>query len=189
MPDEARRPPPGSPTHCAGARRAPAPGAVHPRCCMSVSAKSRATAIVGLLLLAAIAGLLVTSPRPPEYGGRTLDEWLVLLDPHVDRKADHDKATDALSHMGPAALPRLSRILRSRPDSITQRIRDYAVRRHVMNPPRLIFQEQQFRAARAAYHLAEDADVNIAALVPDLRYHYQVHFCGHDRVRDHRPTA
>ena len=124
-----------------------------------------------LLLLAAIAGLLFTLPRTPQYNGKTLSEWLVMLDPNVDRAADHKKAAEAINQMGAAALPQLGHILRSRPNSISQRIRDYAERWHLMKPPNLILQGQQLRAARAAYNLAEDVDVNIAGLVPDLRYH------------------
>jgi HEAT repeat protein len=117
------------------------------------------------------AAIFVASPRPPRHDGKTLSEWLVMLNPHVDRAADHEKASAAIRAMGAAALPQLRQILRSRPNSLNQRIRDYAARWRLVRAPKLYFQEQEFRAARAAYHLAEEADVNIASLVPDLQFH------------------
>ncbi len=132
----------------------------------------KAAIILGVLLLAAILGVLFTSPRTPQYNGKTLGEWLVMLDPSVDRRADHEQAREAIRHMGATALPYLRHILRSRPNSVREWLRDHAVRWHLMRPDKLSIRDQEYRAARAAYQLAEDAGVNIASLVPDLRFHF-----------------
>lgn len=115
--------------------------------------------------------MFVTSTRAPRHDGKTLDEWLLMLDSNVERAADHEKASVAIHAMGASALPQLHQILRARPDSLTERIRIYAVRWKLIPRPKIPIQEKQFRAGRAAYQLAEGADVNIASLVPDLQFH------------------
>ena len=136
-----------------------------------MKAKTIYAVVMAALVLAAVIGGLWPSPRPAQYGGKTLSEWLVMLDPHVDRAADHEKASVAIRQLAKAALPGLGHILHSRPNRIREWIRGYAVRWHLIKPAKLSFEEWEFRAARAAYHLAEDADVSIAQLVPDLSFH------------------
>jgi HEAT repeat protein len=64
----------------------------------------------------------------------------------------------------------LQRILRRRPGSIPEVIRQVATRFHLLRPGALPLYEQQSRAARAAYMLAERANADISTLIPDLRF-------------------
>ena len=134
-------------------------------------AKRISVVVLAALVLAAVITWLCFLPRTPQYGGKTLSEWLIMLDPDVDHATDHEKASEALRHIGKAALPELGRILHSRPSPLREYVRGYAVRWHLMKPAKLSFQDWEFRAARAAYHLAEDADLSLAGFVPDLRFH------------------
>jgi hypothetical protein len=142
---------------------------------LRLSSMKRRTKLLVLACLVVIIGaavlFLTPSDHMPEYDGKTLSEWLVLLDPDVDRKNDHERAWFAIVQMGPAAVPYLHDILSSRPAPWKEQLQGYAVRWHLMKRPKLSLFEKQYRAARAAYALAESAKVDISALVPELRYH------------------
>ena len=76
----------------------------------------------------------------------------------------------ALCQIGQPAVPALQNILRRRPGSIPELVRQGGVRFHLLRPETLPLHEQQFRAARAAYMLAERANEDISVLIPDLRF-------------------
>ncbi len=110
-------------------------------------------------------------PRPPLYQGKTVRQWVSLLDMHVDHQKEREQASSALIQIGAAALPELERILAWRPSNM-ETIRNYAVRLRIAKPRAIHPLELQSRACEAAYHLAEGAKVDISGLVPLLQYHF-----------------
>ena len=112
-----------------------------------------------------------TLSRPPLYQGKTVRQWVSLLDMHVDHQKEREQASSALVQIGAAALPELERILAWRPSNM-ETIRDYAVRFRIAKPRAINPLELQSRACEAAYHLAEGAKVDISGLVPLLQYHF-----------------
>ncbi len=67
------------------------------------------------LLTGAAIGLVfyVTRPREPVYQGRVLSEWLAELNGYDPRQQKtHEKATEAVRHIGTNAIPRLRKMLR-----------------------------------------------------------------------------
>jgi len=134
--------------------------------------KTRIGAALGMLLLVSAGWIGWSMARVPRYEGKTLEQWLRLLDPDIQRARERERAGLALRGMGAAALPEVERILSERPKSPLQRIRDLAARWRLLNPPPLPLAERQSRAARAAWLLAEDSGVDISRLVPLLRFHF-----------------
>jgi hypothetical protein len=117
--------------------------------------------------------LAIPGQKPvPEYRGKTVTEWIFLLDPDVTKQKQHDEAVVALQRIGAAALPEIERILRRQPGSWREKLRDLAVRVHLLAWEQPALAEKQFRASRAAYELAELADVDISDLIPLLTYHF-----------------
>ena len=76
-------------------------------------------AAVGSLLL--VGGVVLT--REPKYEGRTAREWIYLLDPHVDHRAQHDMAAEAVVKIGGAAVPTIRDILREPRVTVLQKIK------------------------------------------------------------------
>jgi HEAT repeat protein len=107
----------------------------------------------------------------PLYEGKTLSEWVVLLDSHTDHKAQNEAAEKALQAMGKKALPGLIRILHKRADPpLVAKVKALAIRFHLLRPPELQLAEFQYRAARACCVLGGWSDVDIRAAIPDLAY-------------------
>lgn len=123
-------------------------------------------------LLAAALVVVLTVIGEPRHEGRTLEEWLVLLDSDINRHADREAAGLAIRRMGVNAVPGVRRILQLQPKSWSQRIRGFAVRAHLVKAPGVSLNELQSRAAHAAWLLAEDAGDDIGSLVPFLRFHF-----------------
>jgi HEAT repeat protein len=123
-----------------------------------------------VLAIASIALVLFTAPKRPQFSGKTATQWLMMLDAHVDKRKEHDDAASALCQIGQGVVPELRRILRRRPGSIPEVVRQVATRFHLLRPEPLPLYEHQSRAARAAYILAERANADISALIPDLRF-------------------
>src|SRR6185295_9117307 len=67
--------------------------------------------------------------------------------------------------------PELESILAWRPN-LRETIRSYALRFGIVKPRPIHPLELQSRACEAAYKLAEQANVDISRLVPQLRYHF-----------------
>ncbi len=128
------------------------------------------------ILLFAFAMLLAVwfwpRPQPATYEGKTVDEWLLQLDPDVARKKEHDRARIALERMGTNSLPDLERILSQRPNKQWGWWKGLMVRFHLSKPDALLPHEWNSRAARAAYMIAESGDVNIRRLLPHLSFHF-----------------
>jgi len=112
------------------------------------------------------------SPEPePVYEGKTLSEWVVLLDSHTDHKAQNEAAEKALQAMGKKAMPGLTRILHKRADPpLVAKAKALAVRFRLLRPPELQLAEFQYRAARACCVLGGWHDVDIRGAIPDLTY-------------------
>lgn len=124
-------------------------------------------AAVGSLLL--VGGVVLT--REPKYEGRTAREWIYLLDPHVDHRAQHDMAAEAVVKIGGAAVPTIRDILREPRVTVLQKIKVLAQRYRFLPPDSIELADRQYRAARAAYMIAESGDVDISSLVPLLSFH------------------
>jgi hypothetical protein len=145
---------------------------------MSATAEPRAKRREGLIaiLLLAFALLLAVlfwpRPQPATYEGKTVDEWLLQLDPNVAREKEHDRARIALERMGTNALPDLERILSQRPNKRREWWKGWLVRFHLSKPDTLLPHEWNYRAARAAYMIAESGNVDIRRLLPHLSYHF-----------------
>jgi hypothetical protein len=128
----------------------------------------------GSLLGVALAlGLVAVCavPKARTYKGKTVRQWVSLLDMHVDHQPQRDEASWALVQAGSAALPEVERILVWRP-SVLETVRNFGVRLRIVKPRELSALELQSRACEAAYHLAERAGVDISRLVPHLQYHF-----------------
>ena len=125
-----------------------------------------------LIALLVSAGILLRPKPPLRYQGKTVYEWLVLLDPNVSQAASHDQARLAFVSMGKSALPDLEKLLSEKPNRFSERIRNYLVGFRLLRPKPLTVHEQEHRASRAAYILAEDANVDIRRLIPHLVWWY-----------------
>ena len=125
-------------------------------------------------LLAAISLLLIVTAillRERKYEGKTAREWIYLLDPHVDHRDQHDHASEVLVRIGPATIPTIRDILQEPKFKPLQKLKILAQRYRLLPPDPLEIGERQYRASRAAYKIAEGADVDISSLVPLLAYH------------------
>ena len=123
-------------------------------------------ALVALFLI--ITAILL---RERKYEGKTVREWIYLLDPHVDHRAQHDHASEELTRIGAAALPTIRDILQEPKFPPLQKLKHLAQRCRLLAPDTLDLADRQYRASRAAYKIAENADVDISSLVPLLTYH------------------
>lgn len=137
---------------------------------MSASNLKRLAAVLITVLLIVAVGLFAL-PKPKLYQGKTVRQWVALLDTHVDRQKQRDEASWALVQIGAAALRELEHILAWRPGPL-ETLRGHAVRFHLLKPHTIPPLELQSRACEAAYHLAERAQVDISRLVPQLLYHF-----------------
>jgi len=124
-------------------------------------------AVLGLL----VAAGFLAAPKPKLYQGKTVRQWVAMLDMRVDYQKQREEAAIALVRIGPDALPEIQHILAWRLGPM-ESVRDYAVRFHFLRPRAIPQRELQSRACEAAYHLAEEANVDISRLVPNLRYHF-----------------
>jgi HEAT repeat protein len=125
-----------------------------------------------LLVMAALAAVVISiSSKPKSYEGKTVRQWVSLLNERVDQKQQREEASRALAEIGAPALPELERILAWRP-SIFDTVRGYAVRVGFAKPRRMSPFGLQIQACEAAYLLAERANVDISGLVPHLTYHF-----------------
>jgi len=124
----------------------------------------------GVIILAAFIvtalGVFIWQSRPqesePVYEGRTLSEWVVLLDSHTEHKAQNEAAEGAFQAMGKQAMPGLIRILHKRADPpLVAKAKALAVRFHLLRPPELQLSEFQYRAARACCVRAHGSSVGV----------------------------
>ena len=68
--------------------------------------------LISFLILVALSLLFVALLlREPKYEGKTARQWILLLDPHVDFRAQHDQAADAIARIGANAIPTIRQIL------------------------------------------------------------------------------
>jgi HEAT repeat protein len=124
-----------------------------------------------LVLVAVVVVAISTGSKPKVYHGKTVRQWVSLLDSHVDHQKQRDEASWAMVQIGADALPDLERILAWR-SGVSETVRDYAVRFRIMTPHPVRPLELQSRACEAAYNLGERGNVDISGLVPHLRYHF-----------------
>jgi hypothetical protein len=125
--------------------------------------------VVVLTVALATVALSIFS-KPKLHQGKSVRQWVSLLDMHVDHKKQREEASWALVQIGAPALPELERILAWRP--IWETVRNYAVRFRLAKPLPIHPLELQSRACEAAYNLAERANADISGLVPHLQYHF-----------------
>ena len=125
-----------------------------------------------LVMIALLYGVSRQNPEPA-CNGKTLAQWLVLLDSDPTHKAENDAAETAITTIGPKALPVLVRILQLRPPSpFFARASQWAVRLHLLRAQMLSLQERQYRAARACCLLSEVKHFDISPAIPELAYHF-----------------
>lgn len=135
----------------------------------------KGTIILAAFVVAALAIFIWQkshSPEPePVYEGKTLSEWVVLLDGHTEHKAQNEAAERAFQAMGKKAMPGLIRILHKRADPpLVAKAKGLAIRFHLLRPSDLQLAELQYRAARACCVLGGRNDVDIRTAIPDLAY-------------------
>ena len=122
-----------------------------------------------LLVGAVLAAIFWFAPKRPTYEGKTAEEWLLMLELDSGARADNFDAHEALIRIGAAALPELERILSRRPNKWRDGWNGWKARlRFAASPP---LHEQQFRAIRATFILAESGNVDIRPLLPQLTFH------------------
>ena len=137
--------------------------------------KQRLWVIASTVVIVAAVAVLVRTGKPKLYQGKTVSEWVVLLDPHVSQRVQRDAASWAIVQIGSNAVPELQRILarrRTAMSSLTDKVRGYAIRFGFAKPPPIHPLELQSRACEAAYNLAERSNVDITSLIPHLTYHF-----------------
>ncbi len=123
---------------------------------------------VGILLLMIGTAIVL---RERKYEGKTAREWIYLLDPHVNFRAQHDAAAEVVARIGAEAVPVIRDILREPRSRPIERLRILAQRFRVLPPDTVRMADRQYRASRAAYLIAERSEVDISVLVPLLSYH------------------
>ena len=126
------------------------------------------TLLIALILFFAITPLLF---RERKYEGRTIREWIYSLDPHVDARAQHEQASEVVVRIGTNCLPVISSILSEPREDIAESIKLLGQKLGVIPREELSLNDRQYRASRAAYKIAEGADVDISSLVPLLAHH------------------
>src|SRR5687768_3387810 len=114
------------------------------------------TLLIALILVFAIIPLLF---REPKYEGKTIREWIYALDPHVDAREQHDRASKVLRQIGTNGVPVITSILTEPRRNTSERIRNLAQKFGLIPRETLWLGDRQHRASRAAYKLAEDANV------------------------------
>jgi hypothetical protein len=72
---------------------------------------------VGIIIAAAVFAWIVRHPQTLElmYQGKSLTEWVLLLDANTAHQSENDAAQRAFLNMGQQAVPGLVRILQRRP--------------------------------------------------------------------------
>lgn len=127
------------------------------------------------LAMAVIVVAVVSVARFPKsrlYQGKSVREWVTLIDPQVGQEKKREEAAWAIVQTGTNALPELEQILAWRQNRLVETAQGYAMRFRLMKPPAISPLELESRACEAAYSLAERAAVDISRLVPHLRYHF-----------------
>jgi hypothetical protein len=125
-------------------------------------------AVLGLILLA-----IISRPAPePAYQGKTLSQWLVLLDSDPAHKAQNDDSARAIESMGKQALPVLIRILQRRSAPVwLGKVETWAVHFGLWRASGLPLDERQYRAARGCCILGGWINLDITPAIPALAYH------------------
>src|SRR5688572_32784932 len=122
-----------------------------------------ASTLLGVLILFfAVTPLLF---RDRKYEGRTIREWIHALDPHVDARAQHEQASEVVVRIGTNCIPVISSILSEPRGDMAESIKLLGRRVGVIPREAVPLNERQYRASRAAYKIAESADVDISSLV------------------------
>ena len=93
------------------------------------SSRQNCRSIVAIAaLLAVMAAIFIAAwIRPVRQNGNTVGQWLVFMDARASRVSEDEAATE-ITKMGAGALPDLRRILRARPNRLSEWTRDRAVR-------------------------------------------------------------
>jgi len=123
-------------------------------------------------VVAFVAIRVATFPSARLYQGKTIREWVPLLDPQVGQEKKREEAAWAIMQTGTNAVSELERILAWRRNRLVETAQGYAIRFGFTTPPPIHPLELQSRACEAAYNLAERANVDISRLIPHLRYHF-----------------
>src|SRR5215471_3107236 len=113
---------------------------------------------VGIIIAAGVFAWVVRHSQTAEltYQGKSLTEWVLLLDANTVHQAENDAAQRAFLNMGQQAVPGLVQILqRHTPPAFVQQLTGVAVRLHLARPPQISLGELQYRAAIACRVLAE----------------------------------
>ena len=98
--------------------------------------------LIGFVLIAA-AGVIAwrlqrQRAAEPIFEGKTLTQWVFLLDSRTDHKAENDAAARAFGAMGKNALPGLIRILHKKEAvPLLLKVKGWAVRFHFLRQPEL----------------------------------------------------
>lgn len=128
-------------------------------------------AVLLLTVGAVLAAMFWPAPKRPTYEGKTVEEWLLQLDPRSGHSVEYERAWYALARMDATALPEIERILSQRPNKWRERWNGWKVRLHLAKPEPWQPLEQMDRAGWAAYLLADCGKVDISPLLPHLTFH------------------
>lgn len=127
--------------------------------------------VVVLVAVGALAAIFWPLPERPKYEGKTVEEWLLQLDPNSGGGVEYERAWHAIAKMDANALPDLERILSWRPSKWRECWNGWKVRLQLAKPEWLSPTEQVRRAGWAAYILAECGNVDVRPLLPHLTFH------------------
>jgi HEAT repeat protein len=128
-------------------------------------------ATVSVILASSGLILLFVAAREPVHKGRPVSDWIYRLDPDVNARARHDEAAEELRRIGQPVVPVIRGILEEPRGRLAPRAKKLLQRLRIVPPDAQPLKERQYRAARAAYQLAEWDRADISSLAPSLVPH------------------
>jgi len=117
-------------------------------------------------------GLLLARKPPVTHKGKTVREWVLLIDNTGGNDRQRHKASSAIVAIGPKAVPELEEILAWRPRKWRDKFRPWLMRFHLIRQDEMWPQEVVNRACEAAYNVGEDSSTDIQSLIPHLEFHF-----------------
>src|SRR5215211_1181084 len=85
------------------------------------------------IVLIVAVGFFAAAHKPKLHQGRTVRQWVEMLDPNVEKSKQRDEASWALAQIGADALPEIHQILSWRPGP-KETLRGHAVRFRILKP-------------------------------------------------------
>lgn len=117
-------------------------------------------------------GIALARKPPMTHKGKTVREWVLLIDNTGGNDKQRDKASSAIVAIGQPAVPELEEILAWRPHTWRDKLQPWLLRFHLVRAEEMRPQELVNRACEAAYNLGEDSSTDIQPLIPHLEFHF-----------------